>query len=117
LPFALVSPRAKLREFRWEDGMVLKAAGFILALLLSISAASAQDMDMTKIKCKEFITAPKDQVAIVLTWLEGYYTKESDPPIIFADKMAKDAKNLSTYCNAHGDDDIVHAADKVMPVD
>jgi len=96
---------------------VLKTSLFILALLLSVATAHAQDMDMTKIKCKEFVAAPKDQIAIILAWLEGFYTKESDPPIIFADKMAKDAKNLSTYCNAHGDDDIVHAADKVMPVD
>ena len=96
---------------------MLKTSLFILALLLSVATAHAQDMDMTKIKCKEFVAAPKDQIAIILAWLEGFYTKESDPPIIFADKMAKDAKNLSTYCNAHGDDDIVHAADKVMPVD
>ena len=97
--------------------MVLKSSLFLLALLVSMPAAHAQDMDMTKIKCKEFVTAPKDQIAIILAWLEGFYTKESDPPIIFADKMAKDAKNLSAYCNAHGDDDIVRAADKVMPVD
>jgi hypothetical protein len=97
--------------------MGLKSGILVLALLLSMSTADAQDMDMTKIKCKEFVSAPKDQIAVILAWLEGYYTKESDPPIIFADKMAKDAKNLSTYCNAHGDDDIVHAADKVMPVD
>jgi HdeA/HdeB family protein len=97
--------------------VVLKGIVLGLTVLLSTSLAYAQDMDMTKIKCKEFIAAPKDQVAVILAWLEGFYTKESDPPIIFADKMAKDAKNLSTYCNAHGDDDIVHAADKVMPVD
>ena len=97
--------------------MALKAGVFAAAVLLSISFAYAQDMDMTKIKCKEFVSAPKDQIAVILAWLEGFYTKESDPPIIYADKMAKDAKNLNTYCNAHGDDDIVHAADKVMPVD
>jgi hypothetical protein len=97
--------------------VVLKAGVLAAAMLLSTSSAYAQDMDMTKIKCKEFVAAPKDQIAIILAWLEGFYTKESDPPIIFADKMAKDAKNLNTYCNAHGDDDIVHAADKVMPVD
>jgi hypothetical protein len=96
--------------------MGLKSKLFVLALLLAVSPAYAQDMDMTKIKCKEFISAPKDQISIILAWLEGYYTKESDPPVIFADKMAKDAKNLSAYCNAHGDDNIVHAADNVMPV-
>jgi hypothetical protein len=96
--------------------VVFKASALVVAGLLSISSAYAQDMDMTKIRCKDFVSAPKDQIAIILAWLEGYYTKQSDPPIIFADKMAKDAKNLSTYCNAHGDDDITTAADNVMPV-
>ncbi len=96
--------------------LVVKSIVLAVALLLSLSPAKAEDMDMTKIKCKEFIASPKDQIAIILAWLEGYYTKESDPPIIFSDKMAKDAKNLSAYCNEHGDDDIVHAADTVMPV-
>jgi len=96
--------------------VVLKAAILAFTVLLPMSSAYAQDMDMTKIKCKEFISAQKDQIAIILAWLEGYYTKESDPPIIFADKMTKDAKNLSAYCNAHGDDDIIEAAEKVMPV-
>jgi hypothetical protein len=49
-------------------------------------------------------------------WLEGFYTKENDPPIMYADKTTKDAKKLSEYCNAHGDDDVIKAADAVMPV-
>ena len=96
--------------------MVLKSSVLTAALLVLIANASADDLDMSKIKCKDFISAPKDKIAIVLAWLEGYYTKENDPPIIYSEKMMKDAKNLSDYCNDHGDDDIVHAADRVMPV-
>jgi hypothetical protein len=64
----------------------------------------------------EFIAAPKDQIGTVLTWLEGYYTKDNAPPIMYADKTIKDAKNLSDYCNAHPDNDIIQAAETVMPV-
>ncbi|HWB49663.1 MAG TPA: HdeA/HdeB family chaperone [Stellaceae bacterium] len=96
--------------------MIRKSSISAALLLLSAMAAHAEDLDMTKIKCKDFISAPKDHISIILAWLEGFYTKESDPPIIFSDKMAKDAKNLNTYCNDHGDDNIVHAADMVMPV-
>ena len=77
--------------------------------------AQAQDMDMRQIKCTEFVAAPKDQIALILTWLEGFYTKESDPPIIFAAKATKDAKNLADYCSAHPDDNVIQAADTVMP--
>jgi HdeA/HdeB family len=95
--------------------MAIKFAVAAAALLMA-APALAQDLDFSKIKCKEFVAAPKDQVSTILTWLEAYYTKENDPPIMFADKTMKDAKNLSEYCNANGDDDIVKAADKVMPV-
>jgi hypothetical protein len=89
---------------------------FVAASLLAASTASAEDLDFSKIKCKDFISAPKDQIATVLTWLEGYYTKENAPPILYADKTMKDAQGLSAYCNAHRDDDIIKAAESVMPV-
>ena len=96
--------------------MIRKAAIIAALTVLGAALAQAQDLDFSKIKCSDFLSAPKDQVAMTLTWLEAYYTKENDPPILFADKTKKDAQNLSEYCNANHDDDIIKAADKVMPV-
>src|ERR1700722_13623060 len=96
--------------------MLVKWVIALAALVLSVSPAAAEDLDFSKIKCSEFVSAPKDQIGTVLTWLEGYYTKESDPPILYSDKVLKDAKNLSAYCNSNPSDDIIKAADKVMPV-
>jgi hypothetical protein len=101
---------------KWEDMVFAKsliAAGFSV---LMITSASAEDLDFSKIQCKDFISAPKDEIGTILAWLEGYYTKESDPPILYGDKTVKDAKGLSDYCNANRDDDIIKAAEKVMPV-
>lgn len=95
---------------------MLKSSVVAVAMLLSISAAKAEDLDFSKIKCGDFISSPKDQIGIILAWLEGYYTKQDDPPVIYMDKMTKDAKNLSAYCNEHRDDDIIKAAEAVMPV-
>jgi len=96
--------------------MFAKSTAIAVASLLIATPAFSQDMDMSKIKCSEFISSPKDQIGIVLAWLEGYYTKENAPPILYAEKTVKDAKALSEYCNANRDDDIIKAADKVMPV-
>ena len=53
----------------------------ILTLALLIAGpASAQDMDFSKIKCSDFIAAPKDEVGSILMWLEGFYTKQNAPP-------------------------------------
>lgn len=99
----------------FKSGVAAIALALSAALAFS-GAARADDLDFSKIKCSDFVSAPKDQVAIILAWLEGYYTKENDPPVIHMDKMQEDAKKLGAYCGAHGDDDIIHAADKVMPV-
>ena len=86
-----------------------------LALGLVAAPAVARDLDFSKITCKQFISAPKDQITVILTWLEGYYTKEDSPPVMFADKTQKDAKALAEHCAANPDDDLIKAAEKVMP--
>jgi hypothetical protein len=95
--------------------MKLFVASILAAAFVAVPA-SAQDLDFSKITCKEFISAPKDEITTILVWLEGFYTKENDPPIMYAEKTKKDAKSLSDYCNAHADDDVIKAADAVMPV-
>ena len=96
--------------------MIVKSVIFGAMFVLAGSSALAQDLDFSKITCKEFISAPKDEVGTILTWLEAFYTKENAPPILYAEKTLKDAQNLGAYCNAHGDDDLIKAADTVMPV-
>ena len=95
---------------------MLKSIIVAVALIFCAGVANADDLDFSKIKCSDFVSSPKDQVSIILAWLEGYYTKENDPPVIHVEKMQNDAKKLGTYCGAHGDDNIIHAADTVMPV-
>ena len=95
--------------------MKLRLASVLVAILVA-APAFAEDLDFSKIKCSEFVAAPKDEIGTILTWLEGYYTKEDAPPIMYADKILKDAKALGEYCRAHGDDDVIKAAEKVMPV-
>ena len=95
--------------------MKLFLASILVATFIA-APAMAQDLDFSKITCKEFISAPKDEIGTILVWLEGFYTKENDPPVMYQAKLTKDAKALSDYCNAHNDDDVIKAADTVMPV-
>jgi acid stress chaperone HdeB len=36
---------------------------------------------LSTIKCKEFVSSGKDNIAIIITWLDGYYKEKDDPPI------------------------------------
>jgi acid stress chaperone HdeB len=104
-----------------EGVMKIRTAALCsVAMLGSILGASlpaaAQDIDMSTITCKDFVSADKASIGNILIWLEGYYTKENDPPILHTEKMGTDGKNLGTYCGAHPDASIIQAAEKVMPV-
>lgn len=90
-------------------------AVLVAAAAVSSLPALAQDVDMSSIKCKEFVSASKEEIGNILAWLEGFYTKADAPPVLSTTKMVKDAKALSQYCNAHGDDGLIKAADAVMP--
>lgn len=95
--------------------MNLRLASLSLAIFVALAGtAKAQDLDFSKITCKQFVTGSKEEIGVILTWLEGYYTKENAPPVLSSDKIVKDAKALSAYCKDHGDEDVIKAADAVM---
>jgi acid stress chaperone HdeB len=79
-------------------------------------AYAADDIDMSTIKCKDFIASSNDEIGTIMIWLEGFYTKENDPPVLRVNKMTKDGKAMGTYCAQHGEDGLITAANAVMPV-
>jgi len=96
--------------------MLLAALAATTIIAASLPAFAADDVDMATIKCKDFLKSSDDEMGMILIWLQGYYTKENDPPVLHVDKMKKDAGNLAKYCKDHSEDGIIRAADKVMPV-
>ena len=73
--------------------MKLFLASVVLTACIA-APARAQDLDFSKITCKEFISAPKDEIGTILVWLEGFYTKENAPPVMYQAKLTKDAKDI-----------------------
>lgn len=91
--------------------------GLIAATVAAgLQPAFAKDMDVSTIKCSEFVSAKPADIGNILVWLEGYYTKENDPPILHEEKMTNDGKHLGEYCRTHPDVGLIDAAEAVMPV-
>jgi hypothetical protein len=44
--------------------------------------AAANEINLSSLTCKQFQSVNKDDVGIILAWLDGYYRAEDDPPII-----------------------------------
>ena len=86
------------------------AAGFVACAALP---AAAEDINIAKVTCKEFISSKQDDIGVILAWLEGFYSKRNDP-VFHIDKMQKDAEALGAYCQKNGEDGLIKAADAVM---
>jgi len=55
--------------------------------LLSGFAARAETIDLSTTTCKQFLEGHKNEIGIILAWLDGYYREEDDPPIFDMDTV------------------------------
>ena len=82
--------------------------------LVAASPVRAADIDLSTWTCKEFQSASKDDIGVILAWLDGYYKDEDDPPVIDTTKFVENAKKLGEYCAAHPDIGLITATDKLF---
>jgi acid stress chaperone HdeB len=97
--------------------MKLFAAALVAGLFACCNLASAEQIDLSTWTCKKFQSADKDEIGIILAWLDAYYKDEDDPPIIDTDKFVANAKKLGEYCSAHPELGLITATDKLFGSD
>jgi acid stress chaperone HdeB len=91
------------------------AFAFLLSCLLTWGApATAGQIDLATWTCKQFQSATKDEVTLILAWLDGFYRGEDDPPVIDTDQVAANGKKLNSYCSAHPDTKLITATDTLF---
>jgi acid stress chaperone HdeB len=76
--------------------------------------AQKQQFDLSTMTCKRFFEYDKDNLAIMLMWLDGYYADEDAPPIVDFDKMAENSRKLGEYCGKNPNHSVITAADKML---
>ena len=89
-------------------------AGVFAGVLAWSAPAKANEIDLSAWTCKQFQSASKDQVTLILAWLDGYYRAEDDPPVIDTDQLGGNAKKLGDYRAAHPDTKLITAADTLF---
>jgi acid stress chaperone HdeB len=98
-----------------EASMKKVLAGVLAAGVLACGApARADDIDLSTWTCKQFQSASKDDIGVILAWLDGYYKDEDDPPVIETGKFVDNAKKLGQYCSQHPDIGLITATDKLF---
>jgi len=93
------------------------AARFVAIVACSAywsAPAAANKINLSSLTCKQFQAANKDDVGIILAWLDGYYRAEDDPPIIDTGQFAANAKKLGDYCAVHPDTPLITVTDTLF---
>ena len=84
------------------------------AMLSATAPSQAQQLDMSTVKCRDFVTSSKENIALMLMWLQGYYSDQDASPIIDFDQMQKDAAKLGDYCAKNPDHSVITAAEEAL---
>jgi acid stress chaperone HdeB len=98
-------------EYPMKKLMILTTAAMVLSAAIP---AQAQQLDMSTVKCRDFVSSSKENIALMLMWLQGYYSDEDASPIVDFDKMGKDAKKLGEYCAKNPDHSVITAAEEAL---
>jgi acid stress chaperone HdeB len=90
------------------------AGALVAALLIGLTPAVANVIDLSTWSCAKFQAADKEDIGVILAWLDGYYRNEGDPPVIDTDTLVTNAKKLGQYCAAHPEIGLITAADELF---
>jgi len=94
--------------------MFLKVVSAAVAVVLAATAAHAQAVGLSTLKCRDFIELPKETANAITVWLDGYYTDEEDPAVVDFDKLRGMADKLAAFCAQNPKMGLMTAAETVM---
>jgi acid stress chaperone HdeB len=100
-----------------DVSMKLLACVLAAGMIACCNPASAEDLDLSTLTCKQFQAADDETIKLILTWLDGYYKDQDDPPVIETHQFVENAKKLGKYCSGHPDIGLITAADKLFSSD
>jgi acid stress chaperone HdeB len=93
---------------------ILSSTPLAVALLFAVPA-NAQVLDLSTIKCGDFVKSNKDEIGNIVMWLHGYYIGKADgSPVIDFDKFVKSAQALGKYCGENPSVGLITAGDQVL---
>jgi acid stress chaperone HdeB len=91
---------------------LLLSFGFALAFA---TPAFANDvLDLSTVKCKEWIESGTENIGYTMAWIDGYYQDENADPIIDFTKMKTNASKLAAFCAANPSLGLGTAAERIL---
>jgi acid stress chaperone HdeB len=85
-----------------------------LLTLWFTASTHAAVVDLSRVTCWEFQANSKDEIRLILAWLDGYYKDEQDPPVIDTDALVENLRRLDEYCTANPTAGLLTATDRLF---
>jgi acid stress chaperone HdeB len=92
----------------------LIAPALMAAAMFAAAPARAQVVDMSKLKCEDFLKSGKDAIAYIVIWLDGYYTGDDDPATMDFGALAAQIEKYGAYCTRNPSKTMTDAADQIL---
>jgi acid stress chaperone HdeB len=85
------------------------------ALLMggAYGSASAQVLlDMSLLKCKDYLEAPADRQELIAAWMSGYFNASRNQPTVDLSRFAANKNRVEKYCKRRKNENLMNAIQK-----
>jgi acid stress chaperone HdeB len=86
----------------------------LIAVMLLPTPAAPQVVDLSTVRCKQFLDSGKDTIAYIMMWLDGHFTGEDDPAVVDFAQLKRKGEKLGDYCAKNPTHGLLGAAEEVM---
>ena len=99
--------KARIRLFYTAVAAVVAIAG-------GYGQARAQlILEMSMLKCKDYLDAPLDRQEWIAAWMSGYFNAERNIPMVDLKRFSTNKKKVEKYCRSNKKDNLMNAIRKV----
>jgi acid stress chaperone HdeB len=96
-----------------KPGLLYTAVAAVVAIARGYGQARAQlILEMSMLKCKDYLDAPADRQEWIAAWMSGYFNQERNMPIDFK-RFATNERLVTNYCQRRENDNLMFAIRRV----
>jgi len=94
---------------------IIHVATVVATVVISSSqVARAQViLDMSLLKCSDYLTSDPERQELIAAWMSGYYNSARNQPIVDLKRFATNKNNVEKYCKRNKKDILMNAIQKV----
>jgi acid stress chaperone HdeB len=69
-------------------------------------------LDVSSLKCKDYMEAPPDRQELIAAWMSGYFNASRNQPTVDLSRFATNKKLVEKYCKRRKNENLMNAIQK-----